>query len=148
MPTSKVINGVMYNTNTAELIKSWANCHDCSNAKYCYEALYRKQNGEFFLHIEGGPLSEYGYSIPGGFRGANFIRPLTCDEAKKWAEEHLDGEKYVDIFGPVSEDAGWANPALLMPTEVVEAAQKAAAAAGMDLSKYMEKLILAADEVA
>lgn len=145
---NSIINGVLFDTNTAQHIKTWENCSDYSNAKYCCEALYRKQNGEFFLHVEGGPLSEYGFSIPGGYRGADFIRPLTYDEAKEWAEEHLDGDEYIEVFGPVSEDAGWVTTTLLMPAEVVETAQKAAAAAEIELSKYMEKLILAASEAA
>ena len=144
----KIIKGILFDTDTAQFLGKWENCYDWGNFQHCYEALYRKQNGEFFLHAEGGPASKYAISIPGGSRGTEFIRPLTCDEAKEWAEKHLDGDKYIEIFGPVPEDAGWVTTTLLMPAEVVETAQKAAAAAEIELSKYMEQLILAANEAA
>ena len=34
------------------------------------------------------------------------IIPFTLDEAKSWAEEHLDGDEYEKIFGEVEEVEG------------------------------------------
>lgn len=44
----KIINGKMYNTETAEFIDSYESGYPKDFA-YVYEALYRKKTGEFFL---------------------------------------------------------------------------------------------------
>lgn len=64
----KIINGKVYDTNTAKLIGSWD-----------AETLYQKKTGEFFLF-------------------GNRIMPLSYDSAREWAEEHLDVEDYINLF--------------------------------------------------
>jgi hypothetical protein len=49
----KIINGKMYNTETAEEIGSWENTPYKSNYIYFKEYLYRKRTGEFFLYGSG-----------------------------------------------------------------------------------------------
>ena len=95
-------HGIMYNTETAECLGSWSMYPNSSN--YRKEALYRKTNGEYFLHCEGGPKSIYGEVY--GDRGTDgeVIIPYTYREACEWAEHHLDPDDYEAIFGEVSED--------------------------------------------
>ena len=54
---------------------------------YYSEELYRKSNGEFFLHGKGNVLSPYAddYGLTGSQAGEK-IRPLTIDEAKKYLQ--------------------------------------------------------------
>ena len=33
------------------------------------------------------------------------IKPLSYEAAQKWAEDHLDGDEYCEIFGDPDEDA-------------------------------------------
>ena len=101
---SKVIGGKMYDTKTAEVIGSFANTHDKRDFQYCSETLYRKHTGEFFLYGEGGPLSLYCEEVGRNEWGyGSSIIPMSEAAAKEWAEEHLTGEKYVEVFGPVEE---------------------------------------------
>ena len=53
----RIIEGKMYNTDTATCIGSY----EYSNLRdyhYLYEELYQKRNGKFFLSGEGGPPFE------------------------------------------------------------------------------------------
>ena len=54
----KVINGKMYNTETAEQLATWDNGR-WNSFDICEEKLFRKRNGEFFLYGYGGPKSAY-----------------------------------------------------------------------------------------
>lgn len=98
----KVINGKMYNTETAEYIgNNWYSSP--GQFDHVNEDLYRKRTGEFFLHGEGGPLTDWAEVCNDGAYAGSGIKPLTTDEAKQWAEKHLDADSYVDLFGAVEE---------------------------------------------
>lgn len=100
----QVINGKMYNTDTAEFI-----AHNCqgggvSDFRYYEEDLYRKKTGEFFCAGEGGPLSPYAEACPtGGWYDGSGIRPLTIEETKAWMEEYGDIDTYIYCFGEPEE---------------------------------------------
>ena len=97
----KVINGKMYNTETAEQLATWDNGR-WNSFDICEEKLFRKRNGEFFLYGYGGPKSAY--AQPDGDRSVSSghaIILLSDKEAREWAEEHLNGDKYEEIFGEI-----------------------------------------------
>ena len=99
----KIINGKMYNTDTAECIGADA-FSTPRDFKYWREKLYRKHSGELFLYGIGGALTKYGRRVgENGYCGGEDITPLTEDAAKTWAEEHLDADRYEAIFGAVPE---------------------------------------------
>lgn len=100
----KIINGKKYDTETAKRVGCWSNNYNWGDFNWCAERLYKKKNGEFFLHGEGGAMSIYSRSFgQNEWRGGESIRPLTESEAKLWAEKHLDGDEYESIFGEVEE---------------------------------------------
>lgn len=102
----KIINGKMYNTETADSIGYYSNGDDMGNFNWYAETLCRKKNGEFFLYAEGGPASPYGVSCDPSdrwFRSGSTIVPMTIDEAKCWAERCIDADKYIEVFGEVEE---------------------------------------------
>lgn len=100
----KIINGKMYNTETATVKGEYSNSYSVSDFKYFEETLYQKKTGEFFLYGEGGPLSPYKEVLgDNGATGGEKIVPLTEDKAKKWAEEKLTADEYIAIFGEVEE---------------------------------------------
>lgn len=100
----KIINGKMYNTETAEEYgDDWNGC-PTNDFNYSCTTLYKKKTGEFFLHGEGGALSKYSESCGNNsWTGGSKIIPITVDEAKEWTEEHLEADVYIELFGEVEE---------------------------------------------
>ena len=100
----KIINSHLYDTDTADCVGHYRNNRDDDDFRVTVENLYRKKTGEFFLHGWGGPLTNYAER-----RGQNTwgygeeIKPMSLNDAKKWAENHLSGENYIKIFGEVEE---------------------------------------------
>lgn len=114
---NKVINGKRYDTETAELVGEWANTYNYSDWSYKCEELYRKKTGEFFLYGEGGPRSEYAVQTDShSWTGSSKIIPLTINEAKEWAEEHLDADNYEKYFE--LEEEGNIAFSLLLPEKL------------------------------
>lgn len=102
----KVINGTLYNTETARKLGSWSNTYNYRDFNYCEETLYRTKSGKFFVHGEGGAMSKYAQTISSNeWSGGEKIIPCTYDEARKWAEDHLDGDDYIAAFGEPAEDS-------------------------------------------
>lgn len=100
----KVINGKMYNTETAKAVGYYDNNLPRNDLGYCEETLYKKKTGEFFLYGIGGPASKYSKPVIDlNWSGSESIIPLSNEEAKKWAETNLDTNKYEKIFGEVEE---------------------------------------------
>lgn len=99
----KVINGRLYDTDTATCVGSEGTA-DRRDFYYVWEKLYQKKNKEFFLYGEGGPASKYAVVTgSNSWSGGETIIPLTEAEARKWAESHLTGDDYIEIFGNVEE---------------------------------------------
>jgi hypothetical protein len=100
----KIISGKMYNTETAEKLDVYeANC-TCNDFNWFVERLYQKKTKEYFLNCQGGPLSLYSApAFGGGWTSGEYIKPLTTEEAKEWAQRRLEGEEYEAIFGIVEE---------------------------------------------
>ena len=133
----KVINAKVYNTETAERVGAWDNGYCTNDFHYCSEDLYRKKTGEFFMHGEGGALSTYA-SHNGDMTGyGERIIPMTYDEAAQWAERHLTGEQYEQIFGVVSEDDTTVKTMISTTAAEIEIIKRNAAKAGMTVSAYI-----------
>ncbi len=100
----KIINGKMYDTNTAKEISYWNNGGSHSDFDFCEETLFRKRTGEFFLYGFGGAMSKYSKSCGlNSWEGSEEIIPLTEDKARKWVETHADAEDYIKVFGEPEE---------------------------------------------
>ena len=99
----KIIDGKMYNTETATMVGDWWNGYSVRDFNHCFEELYRKKTGEYFLYGCGGPLSRYAVSSGSGWSGGENIVPFTKAQAMRWAEKHLDADEYVEEFGEVEE---------------------------------------------
>ena len=99
----KIIKGKKYDTETAKLVGSASYSYP-GDFQHWVETLYLKKTGEFFLHGVGGALSKYSQSAGGNtVTGGEAIIPLSPEEAKAWAEKHLEVEEYEKIFGEVEE---------------------------------------------
>ncbi len=100
----KIINGKLYDTDTAKEIGTYYNGCGAGDFNYMYEALYRKKTGEFFLYGSGGAMTQYSISCGNNcWSGSETIIPYTEEEAKEWAEEHINADAYMEAFGTVEE---------------------------------------------
>lgn len=141
----KIINGKLYNTETARERGVWSNSGDWRDFAHVCETLYQKRSGEFFLYGDGGPASKYAVSVGGNsWSGGAKIIPLTVEQAREWAEQHLDADDYQEIFGEVTEDDSRTALSISLSASAAETARRAAAAAETSLSAYIESLIWAA----
>lgn len=138
----KVINGKVYDTNTAECVGEWSNGRYTNDFSYCSEDLYRKKTGEFFLHGDGGAMSKYAKSIgDNSWSGSEIIIPLSFESAREWAEEHLTGEKYEAIFGEIVEDDTKQIVTLSLSASNYKKAKRAAEFAGINVSALIDNLL-------
>lgn len=90
MKIKKIVNGKLYNTETATELGYYYNAKTLDDYDYRYEGLWRKKNGEkFFIH-----------------QGWNEIRitpNVTDEQARDWGAKWLDTEDYIRIFGEPTE---------------------------------------------
>ena len=98
----KIINGKKYDTDTAKFLLSRSN--NCTGFSRCYEELYIRKTGEYFLYGEGGAMSKYSKSCGDNcWSGGEDILPLTEAKAKSFVEKYGDADDYEKIFGEVEE---------------------------------------------
>lgn len=127
----KVINRKVYDTDKARQVgEPWSpSGYGVSDFGWYEETLYRKRTGEYFLHGEGGPQTQYAEPYgQTGWTGGERIMPMTYDEACDWAEEHLDADEYESEFG-VPED-GSATLSVTIPEASYRAVKDAATKRG------------------
>ena len=74
--------------------------------------------------------------------GGSRIMPLSYAEATKWAEEHLSGEEYEEIFGPVVEDDSKKARTYWLTVSSIEKLRRAAEIKGVTASELLEQLIV------
>lgn len=133
----KIINGKLYDTETAKEVGLRAHGGDPRDFHYFVERLYRKRTGEYFLHGEGGPMTQYARTIgQNQWSGGEKIMPLDYQAAREWAEKYMDADDYMEEFGPVSEDGNGERTVLTISLDVAtaERIRRAAQEAGMSVS--------------
>lgn len=91
----KIIQGKLYNTETATECGYRKSKHSITDFNWFEETLYRKKTDEFFLCGEGNGASKYAHG--------RMIIPITLKEAKSWVESYLEVEDYIELFGDVEE---------------------------------------------
>lgn len=100
----KVIDGSLYNTDTARLIGEWDN-RRYGSLDFCGERLYRTKSGKYFLHGEGGAMSKYAYSCGSNqWSSGELIIAMTEAAACEWAEAHLGADEFAKAFSASVED--------------------------------------------
>lgn len=137
----KVINGKVYDTDKARELASdsYSNPRDFHHWS---ETLYVKRTGEYFLHGSGGPMSRYAERIEqNSWSGGEQLIPLTYDKAREWAEEHLSGTEYEEIFGEVSEDAEDVQLSFRVSAATDAKLRRIAGEQGITITAALEKII-------
>jgi len=100
----KIINGKMYNTETAKALVYYNNGLSYTDINHWRATLYKKRNGEFFEEGTGGANTVFGHSCGDNTRcGGSKIIPLTIEEAKQFVIDNGSTEEYINIFGEPEE---------------------------------------------
>lgn len=134
----KIINGKLYDTDTAKEIGSRFHGEGVRDFRHYSETLYRKRTGEYFMYGEGGPMSRYAETIgQNQWSGGEKIIPLDYKAATKWAEENMDADDYQAEFGQVSEDGERVTLSISVDAAVADRIRKAAAEAGTSVSSLI-----------
>lgn len=138
----KIIDGKVYNTETATCIGEWANEYYRNDFKWESEELYKKKNGEFFLYGEGGPMSSYAESTGNrSWSEGSSISPLTSKEAYNWAMEKLSANEFEEIFGAMSEDDTNHLLVVTIPEEVYQSLKTLASNNNKEVSEILTELV-------
>ena len=138
----KIINGKVYDTEKAKELGTYSNAGGWRDFNHFEETLYQKRTGEFFLFGEGGPMTRYAEAEgQNSWSGGRRIMPMSYDEARKWAEEHLNADEYEEIFGAIDESGAKIVVTLSVDSGKWEAAKREAAKKGCGISEYIESLL-------
>ena len=136
----KIINSSLYDTEKAAKLGAWDSGHPVNDFNYFSEVLHKTKSGKYFLHGAGGGLSRYGEWVGNSGYGSEKIMPMTMTEAQKWAEEHLDGDEYIAIFGEPED--GKALRAFMLSNAAIRRLAELQAERGGSLSAVVEALIM------
>ena len=105
MSYKQVIDGKVYNTETASEICELPCPHYPGDFQYHLTYLYRTKKGAYFLAGEGGPMSMWVEPACGGGRtSGSGIRVLDAEAARGYAESaNLNEEEMIDAGFEVEE---------------------------------------------
>lgn len=99
----KIINGKLYNTETAKYLATAAAPYARNDFDFWEEELYLKKTGEYFIYGAGNARSQYAERYGNCYGSGEDIRPVSVDAAKKWSEKYLTADEYIEIWGEVEE---------------------------------------------
>lgn len=95
----KIIDGKIYNTETAEEIGSFHNALSHSDFRHLEESLYKTKKGAYFVHGYGGAMTRWAESNGDCQYGSSGIEVLTTQEAREWCEQHeIDADVIISHF--------------------------------------------------
>lgn len=136
----KIINGRQYDTEKAKLLGIDGGGDGFSSWR---EELYQKRTGEYFLYGGGGPMTKYSKSIgQNSWSGGEKIIPLSAENARKWAEERLAADKYIELFGEPEESADErVTLCVQISADVNARIRRRAAESNVSLSTYINELL-------
>lgn len=123
----KIIKGKVYDTSTArKLGMRWIGAEYSRSG---LEKLYRKKTGEFFTLY-------HSYSD-----NSERIEPLAYEEARCWAEEHLDSDDYISIFGEPEEDSTKTTLNIYLRADTAAKLKAEAGRQGISIGELIEKMM-------
>ena len=94
----EIKDGLLFDTDKAELLHSWDNGYFRGDAHYVSKDLYRTEKGNYFIHIYGGALSEYGEHVGNQYHSDEFLITLLPDAVVLWLEKHGGTDAILEHF--------------------------------------------------
>ena len=139
----KVIDGALYNTDTAQPLGTGGSGGSSRDFQWYEEVLYRTKSGKFFLYGEGGPMTKYAESCgQNQWSGGSHIEPLSLMSAMRWAEEHLTADEYSLIFGEPEEAAeGKRAINITLSNDLIDVLDRMKSTEGVSISAMLEAAI-------
>jgi hypothetical protein len=102
----RVINGKLYDTETAESLHFWSNGRTLTDFSYRSKELFRTKKGAYFIHHVGGPMTDMAKPVDSNTRtGGEDIEPITEKEAIKFLEKHDGTDVLLELFPHAVEEA-------------------------------------------
>ena len=101
----KVIDGKVYNTETATKVAEWSNGLSYSDFNNENEELYVTKKGNWFLYGEGGANSKYRKSNGNSAWGSSNIIAMSELDAYKWLEKNNELDAIESYFPKEIEEA-------------------------------------------
>lgn len=136
----KMVHNRRYNTDTSYLLGSWTNDSQ-EESSYFVEELYQKRSGEYFLYGKGGSKSRFAQQVRSQWLSGEKIVPLTWDEAKAWAENHLSPEDFEKHFGEISITDVRQAFTVYISTGTIQQIRRSCAKSGKSMSAYIESIV-------
>lgn len=84
----RVINGKRYNTDTAKTIYSWDNGQFIDDFRRRDKTLYLTNKGNWFIHHEGGAMTDMAKAHGTASTGSENIEPVSENDAYGFLEVH------------------------------------------------------------
>lgn len=139
----KVIDGALYNTETAREVGRYSNGVSFRDFSHYIEKLYRTKSGKYFLHGEGGPMTRYAVSSgQNSWSGGEHIEPMTPNAAREWAEKNLGTDEYAAEFGEPEEAAdGREALGLTVSPETKRKLEKMRSETGKSISAIIDEIV-------
>lgn len=143
-PIKRTINGRRYDPTSSTLIFEY-HTDDVQGIpnSWTTEALYRKRNGEYFLHCSGGSASRYSaFDIAlGNIEGQKLI-PMTNGAAEVWAKECMPSSDFTSHFGKPLTDNTKKTVSFSLSTATIEHLRRRAADNRYSISDMLEQIIM------
>lgn len=138
----KIIKNKRYDTETAREIGYDRYNGSTSDFAYWCETLYCKRTGEYFIYGEGGPASKYAETAgQNEWCGGERIIPMNYENAREWAERHLDADDYEKEFGEVAEDDSTETVTISLPASTIAKIRRKAQEAGTSVSGIIGEML-------
>lgn len=101
----KIIEGKLYNTDTAECLHSWDNGYFGGDFKYRSKDLYRTPNGRLFLHHTGGAMTDMKQTAGSNtWSGGEDIEVIDEVTAVRFLETHNGADVIMELFPDYYEE--------------------------------------------
>lgn len=102
----KVVDGKLYDTETAELVHEWDNGRYGNDFRYRSKDLYRTKKGNWFMYHVGGPMTDMSVSCGSNSTcGSKDIEPVSEKDAVGFLESHDGTEVLLKLFAEQIEEA-------------------------------------------
>lgn len=145
----KIIGGKKYDTDTAKRVGSFESGY-IGDFEWRNETLYQKATGEFFLAGKGGAKTRWASRAIDGYSSGEGILPLTLDEAREWAEEHLPVDEVEKLFQIPKEEvaSGKKIQSFSISPKTINGLRYLAQNLGISRSEIIDQLVAKAVETA